>query len=367
MNLTSSQFVVIDDKAIHLNAISDALNELGGACLKIDYTEYDEVAISQKKSIYNGVRVIFSDLHLVDGTTASDTNSFYSIITGVLAAILDRHHPPYLLILWTEDNRTDHIEKLNSYFDDLNQVVKKPIQILSMSKHDFIDTTTGEIKEGTNKLQAALQKKIQSNIGLNTLYQWDYEAQKAVHETLYELEQLALSQVDVTGNSFDESVMKVLNELAKGAVGKDHIDNDPLQALNLALSPIIQDKLVSRSCDSVVLNYWADLINTTRADQLNKIEDINVVGKYNKLLHLSAYHPNSYQATDLGVVSVYSDFNDIKSQFGLNENEPIFLDFPNQNDSEIVEPMLISISAFCDFAQNKARSQIFYLAGIELC
>ena len=158
MNLTSSQFVVIDDKAIHLNAISDALNELGGACLKIDYTEYDEVAISQKKSIYNGVRVIFSDLHLVDGTTASDTNSFYSIITGVLAAILDRHHPPYLLILWTEDNRTDHIEKLNSYFDDLNQVVKKSIQILSMSKHDFIDTTTGEIKEGTNKLQAALQK-----------------------------------------------------------------------------------------------------------------------------------------------------------------------------------------------------------------
>lgn len=236
MILQAARVVVIDDNEQHLAALSRAIGELGSACLSFHYQDQhpnrDQLA---------GARLIFCDLQLGSDTLTTDKTPFYANIASMLAAGISADHGPYLLILWSQYG--EEPDKLNEYMSEFDPG-QQPFAVVVLDKNEFIDTATGEVREDGN-LVAAVKETVESQPGLAAMLDWEELVARAASRTTSGLWDLCL---DSGENETDGVLRNTLGRLAEGA-GGPHASNHPGDSVREALSPLLDDQIVTAEMD----------------------------------------------------------------------------------------------------------------------
>ena len=148
--LNTPRIIAIDDEPAHLAGLTNGLNLLGVQCRSIHYTGVLDDIVSCP-----GVRVIFADLHLGSGVLSSDPTTDFSVLGSLLENSI-KPSGPYTIVLWTM--YPDQASALHVFLERLHGVTK-PVEVLAMSKPDFIDGE-GNIKDETH-----LKKQIDALAG----------------------------------------------------------------------------------------------------------------------------------------------------------------------------------------------------------
>jgi len=104
-----AKFVIIDNDESHLRAVAAAIGNLGAGCRTIHYTAEDGAG----EIPLNGVRIVFTDLHLAHTAAATTDNAHYATIAGILEALIPLESGPYIVCLWTR--HPDELEAFREY------------------------------------------------------------------------------------------------------------------------------------------------------------------------------------------------------------------------------------------------------------
>ena len=85
---TPPRYIAIDDDEAELDPLVKALHAIGAPCLGL---RFDPLGLPET-SLFDGVRVLFTDLHLVQG--AASPVQHYDAIASVLETCVPAGHGP---------------------------------------------------------------------------------------------------------------------------------------------------------------------------------------------------------------------------------------------------------------------------------
>ena len=357
--LTPPRFVVLDDKEEHLKPIVDTFKFIGSACIGVQYD--DEHASHLSQDYYRGVRGLFIDLNLSGGSSFGD-NNHYGLITGILESVITSNNGPFIMILWTENPQD--CDSLIEYIEqrlDKNKQYCKPLLIKPLSKTQYIDKDSNFKTGAAEALKAQIKGFFASVPQIAALFDWESKVLEAVNQTLIELINLVPANKR-NFNDYPSEIDKVLSCIVRETVGKSHVATDPQKALNLAIYPILVDKILNNTPNQDNIQLWNNAITQVKTAL---ISDEKAVGKFNKMLHLAVTGHESMSPYDWGaIVEIPSEiFNDqfCLDHFGYNQQYLIRNTFCF-NSIENLKPVLIRLGASCDYAQNK-QGPIPYIFG----
>ena len=362
--LTPPRFVVLDDKPEHLTPIIEAFKHIGTSCIGLPYNGETDEHLSI--DFYKGVRGLFIDLNLSGGSVG--TSQHYAEIARILETVITKDNGPFILILWTENPQ--ECPDLKTYLEEsIEQGCEycKPLSVESLSKTEYINTIKdhpdfGKIFPGReDEFKNVIKAFFTTHSQIAALFDWESKVLEAVNQTLIEL--INLVPADKRNfNDYPSEIDKVLSCIVRETVGKSHVATDPKKALNLAIYPILVDKILNNTPNQENIQLWNNAITQVGSAS---IADEKAVGKFNKMLHLAVTGHESMSPYDWGaVVEIPSEiFNDefCLGHFGYNQNYLIKNTFCF-NSTEKLRPILIRLGASCDYAQNK-QGPIPYIFG----
>lgn len=357
--LTPPRFVVLDDKKEHLGPIIETFKLIGSSCIGVQYNEEDESHLCQ--DYYKGVRGLFIDLNL-SGKSSIGHNTHYAEIIRILESVISSENGPFIMILWTDNPQ--ECSNLIQYIEERLDPEKKyckPLLIKPLSKTQYIDENSNIKVDTSENLKDEIKGFFSSVPQIAALFDWESKVLEAVNQTLIELINLVPNDKR-NFNDYPSEIDKVLSCIARETVGKGHVATDPKKALNLAIYPILVDKILNNTPDQANIQLWNNAITQVGSAS---IADEKAVGKFNKMLHLAVTGHESMSPYDWGaVVEIPSEiFNDefCLGHFGYNQNYLIKNTFCF-NSTEKLRPILIRLGASCDYAQNK-QGPIPYIFG----
>ena len=357
------RFVVVDDKPEHLKAILNVFQELGSPCLGVVYDPAGELDGRN----FDGVRVLFLDLHLIDPAATTDETRHYAIIAGILEENINPTSGPFILVVWTEHERS--ATNLMDYLDeslDSTKPYARPLAITSLAKDNFINIATGEaLVERAEQLRNAVECAVGGNPQLAALVAWEAEIQGAAGGTLSALMELVPEEQQNT-SSFTDGLNEILTRLAQGAVGRPNIANDPRSAIVSALTPILADRLLNEEVSDAQMTIWTEALTWPGREALDTIR----AGKVNRMLQVAVMPSETIRSTDWGgVVEVPVDWwsnSGLCTRFGVTVGQLLGSEFKIATaDRARCRPRLIRVGAACDHAQDRP-GPIPYLFGLEI-
>jgi hypothetical protein len=359
-----SRIVAIDDKEHHLKGIKDTLQELRLDCHSKLYSE-EEVG---SWSALPGTRVLLMDQNLTAGATfaTGDKNNF-ATIADVIAKLIDPTSGPYGLVLWAE---TPQLEDLKNFlFERLVGEDAKllPVFFAELKKGDYIDTSNGEIRDAS-RLSSDIIGKMTDSPQMRALLSWETDVIAAMDAVLRSI--VDLVPLDVRGSpDFSNVLGKVLYRLSQAGSGVHRAMENPRDAINSVLVPILADRITEHDPQGDAGNRWVEAIVV---DDVNYAPE-DVQAEVNTAIHLSFARGKGsapIQATDFGAV-VKFPFAEIEQ--GLQNNfgfdvaklrDKEFLNVPNDDEWQNCTIRLIEIGAACDHAQP-GSGPLTYLLAVE--
>lgn len=361
MIFSAPRFVVVDDKIKHLEAIVQAFQQLGSPCIGIQYKPEEDL----DPNVFRGVRVLFLDLHLVDGIAKTDNRSHYAQIAAILEDKISANGGPFILVLWTEHDQ--HAKELTEYLDsglDKAKPHARPLAVLPLAKGAFIndETVTDPVK-----LRKAVSEAVTSNTQLAALLGWETDVLAAAGDTLSALLNLVPVEQRISA-TYSDALDVILSRLACEAVGRPHVEVNHRAAITTALAPILTDRIMNQDVSEETLELWARAV--TRHDG-KKLEDASPdeAGQVNRMLHLAIPGSETIRPTDWGAIVKWPyAWNDeeLLCKMGLKVDEMLGGQFlVESKDRARCQPFLVRIGAACDYAQNR-KGPITYLLGIEI-
>ncbi|BEO26272.1 hypothetical protein V1234_02785 [Serratia marcescens] len=358
MIFTPPRFIVLDDTKEHLTAITDAFQKLGSPCLGVHF----EASKTLDKNLFQGVRALFIDLHLLGGQASTDQRQNYGIICGILEENINPNGGPYILVLWTE--YPDYCEKLKEYIERIESHAK-PLAVISLSKIEFINTQDG-MTNNPEKLRTSVRSAVYSNPQLAAMLEWEAGVLNAASATLCSLLNLIPNE-DKNGNSYSDKIDILLSRLAQEAVGQNNIPNDHRAAVNNALSPILFDRIMNQKKTEGTDDLWSQAI--TKYNERLSCATQEEAGLINKMLHFADPEYENIRPTDWGAVVNWPFGNqpdDIEKILGMPLKSFICNEL-KMRSSAITDCklLLIRVGAVCDHAQNNS-GRITYLIAVEV-
>ena len=357
--LTPPRFVVLDDKKEHLEPIIETFKLIGSSCIGVQYNEQDASHLHQ--DYYRGVRGLFIDLNL-SGSSSIGSSTHYAEITRILETVISCDNGPFIMILWTDNPQ--ECDQLIEYIEtrlDPEKKYCKPLLIKPLSKNMYIDANSSIKESNRETFKEEIKGFFSSVPQIAALFDWESKVLEAVHQTLIEL----LNLVPNDKRNFTDyptEIDKVLSCITRETVGKSHVATDPKKALNLAIYPILVDKILNNTPNQDNIQLWNNAITQVKTAS---ILDEKAVGKFNKMLHLAVTGHESMSPYDWGaVVEIPAEnFNDefCLQHFGYNKQHLVRNTFCFSN-AENLKPILIRLGASCDYAQNK-QGPIPYIFG----
>ena len=362
MIFSAPRFVVVDDKIQHLEAIVRAFQQLGSPCIGIQFKPEEDL----DSNIFRGVRVLFLDLHLVEGIAKTDNRSHYAQIANILEEKISANGGPFILVLWTEHDQ--YAKELTEYLDNGLDELKpyaRPLSVVPLAKRTFINQQ--DLVSNPTALREAVSEAVVVNPQLAALLGWEVDVLSATGDTLAAL----LNLVPIgqrTSTAYSNALDVVLSRLASEAVGPSHVEVNHRAAITTALAPILADRIMNQSVSAATMDLWSRAVTRHDDKSLEAIQPIEA-GQINRMLHLAIPGSETIRPTDWGSVVkwpyTWSD-EELRSKTGLKISELLGGEFLiEKNDRVLCRPCLVRIGAACDYAQNR-KGPIIYLLGIEI-
>ena len=347
-----ADIVVIDDSESHLIALSNAIAQLGSACLSFLYTDTHPQAHQ-----LSGARLIFCDLHLGSDTLTTDKKAFYANIASMLAEQISDDHGPYLLIIWSQF--PDDVNELKPYLREL-RVGQRPFDVVCLDKNLFIDTNTGQPRTDAD-LPGAIDAIVRSKLGLAAMLSWERLVTMGARRTTVTLWDLCSKLEDVPQ---DKALQYTLGRLALGAAGKKKAKENPGHSILDALTPLLVDKIALAETDSQI---FSDAVQFDQNGPCASSSQLYTA------LHFE--FPSQFPPSSRGVVSALPDTwkepVDFKKKFGFCPNKVIST--CGYKDDSLVHAVansswyLVQMNAACDEAQDTPGYLPYCLAASVSC
>lgn len=346
--LPSPRVIVVDDELDHLQGLARCLNSHGVACLEIHFT-----GDSSGLKPCPDVRIIFADLHLAG--PASNPDAYFATIGGLLEETI-QPSGPYFIVLWTV--YPDQASALLKFLEDRLQRVTKPFDILPLEKGRYLDEKG--LVEDEEALMAEIQAITERLPQIGALFNWERRVLEATGKTLASVLELASAEeVDKRASE----VGRILANLASGAVGQPHVEEDRFRAVNDALLPVLADRIASLRKADGDRDVWEKAFDPAVASQNLSVQ---VAARLNQLAHIDVTEPGRVKGSDPGAIvplpeSFRKDFGDM---FGIDEREAAKTQFRckafDPQDGRF-RWVLVQAQAACDHAQTQPGSLPYYL------
>lgn len=347
MILPTPRVIAIDDDLTHLAGLTEGLNWCGTACSPIHFT--DDMGNIQPCP---HVRVIFADLNLIPGQTSPSGN--FSTI-GSLIEDKIRPSGPYFIILWTIN--PEEADKLHEFLKRLSNVMK-PLAVQALDKTHYLEATSGKVKS-TEKLAEAIQKMVAGQTQVAALFDWETRTSDAAADTVSSI--LKLAEATATDEDRAKEIGRLLTNLAAGAVGDEHVEEDRFQAVNGALLPILADRIASIHSQSINQQLWQNALVTVK-----QTLSLDEATKLNSLLHIAPLMDKSVGTERGTVITLPKEFSgkSFEPYFGLpqetaSQKQFWCKDF-KENDVRF-RWVLVQTQAACDYAQTQPGPAPFHL------
>ncbi|HEY0312280.1 MAG TPA: hypothetical protein VGC56_07260 [Allosphingosinicella sp.] len=345
---TSGRYVIVDDERDQLRLLVDSLHAIGAPCVGVHYT-----GKPLDRAAFAGVRVLFSDLFLLQGVTQPMLQ--YAALEGMLRANVDpATGGPYLLIIWTTHD--EKVEGLRDYLRERLDPALRPLAVLTLDKNDFLDGQPG--------LAAAVHERVNSSPQVRALVAWEADVLAAAGATLAAVTDLIpAEQRDVDG--FSALLDGVLSRLAVAYAGRPNVEPDRRGAINGALVPILADRIANAPARPELAGIWGAAI--TKHQALPAIDDVQA-GRMNRMLHVAIPPAEPVSSTDWGAALLLPGDEradgPMLERFGMKYPELLSQVFRVQKADRVrCTPVLVRVGAVCDFAQRKP-GPLPYLLGL---
>lgn len=347
--------IAIDDEQDDLNALTDALNSYGAACLPIHFSG-DDAAVPPCPA----VRVIFFDLNLLPGHTDDPTQQF-SLIASLIEEKI-QPSGPYLVILWTRYQ--DEALACRRFLQERLEGVSKPFAVKSLDKSDHLRDKSDHSDVGqpnpVKDLPDAIEDVVSGLPQVAALLNWEERVLDASAVTVGSIQSLAVTSAGA--GSPDKELGSLLGSLATAAVGK-HAEADPFQAVNGALLPILADRLAAIPSNDDAL--WREALEGCGTQQ--KL-DLPTVARLNRLLHFDMLR-ETIRGDERGAVIVLPEQyrgDAFEEAFGLSDTGELAKQFAFrklEGEANLGTWVLVQCQAACDYAQ-KQPGPIPYQLGL---
>lgn len=359
-----SKFVVVDDKEHHLKGIKETLDTLRLDCHS---KLYDDETVGDWEPL-PGTRILFLDQNLITGATfgTADNRVAHSAIQDVITKIICPDGGPYGLILWAEEPDLNALKL--SLFERFTGGDARylPVFFAALQKGDYIDTGDGSIKE-PRKLQEDIQVRMSQNPQMKALLSWETDVAVAAGAVLRSIVNLVPLDRRPT-EDFSQELGTVLYRLAQAGAGIDRADENPREAINQVLVPILSDRVTEHDPQGDAGDSWKNAL----VPHKDKFASVPVQAAINTAIHVSrASSPNSapIRPTDLGAVISFPFEDEAKALselFDLSVEKFCQDSFfgMQQQDWAKCTLRLVQIGASCDQAQPK-DGPLLYLLGLE--
>lgn len=340
---TPPRYIAIDDERSELDPLVDALHRIGAPCVGHHF----EPPGLPEPALFAGIRVLFTDLHLIKGAAAPHQN--FDAIAQIINSCVPVDHGPFLLVLWTshEEERDALAERLQVALADTPE--KMPLAILGLGKEQFRSAGGWD---GT-ALQDALRNEIAEIPQLAALISWERDVLAAANATLALVGGL-VPTADRTLEGYATGLDRVLSKLAVAAAGPANARSDPRGAVSSALAPLLADRIVNQGDPGDSAATWNTAV--TFPEQGGELSDAQKATMH-RILHVAMPPAEPFARTDWGAVTPFgaAQLEDapMKARFGATAAELLSRDF-KLKESRAADGQLVLIrgGAACDQAQS---------------
>ena len=347
MKLPAPRVIAIDDDRGDLNESTRALNWYGAACLPVPFR--DDAGVPRCPA----VRVIFADLHLLPRQPEGPAPQF--AVIGNL--IENRIQPagPYLVILWTR--HPEEASEFRRFLEKRLEEVAKPVSVVSLNKNKFLEG--GQLKSVAS-LANAIDRVVLGLPQVSALLNWEERVLDASAATVGSIQSLAN---DSRGTrELHEELGGLLKSLADAAVGREHVTENPFQAVNGALLPILADRLAAIQSSEPDNQVWRTALAGSGA---HEDLDTDTAASLNRLLHF-ALPPEPIRGDERGaVIALPEQYRncEFQSTFGLDARSAAkqFACREPEDVASAGEWVLVQCQAACDYAQKQPGPIPFHL------
>jgi hypothetical protein len=355
----TARVLVLDDQLEQAMPVIRALGSLGMAA--IYHNGGVDVPLERKLT---GVRVMFIDMVLAEhGADANDPTSCIALVTQTLNRLVEDSYDPITVVCWT-----GHEDMAGAFFTALKLAFPKAKidNVIVAQKPD-----ASEEDECVEKLRQLITEAIQAQRPVNALFRWEQMVHDAATQTTSEITRL-MRGAECKEKAWGQCGYQICAALALAERGSRLLDEDDfrsLKALFDALNPLLSDRLdYSPVPDEPELGSLAKTLKETAKAELAQWPKKSLLtselrAALNTMVHLS---PNATQG-ELCPGDVYfadeknckiagdafPDWKDVRGEICSSEE--------NSSASPLI-PLVIEVSAACDFAQAKTRLPRF-IAG----
>jgi len=367
----ASPIIVLDDQRNELWSIAHGLGCCGIPVMP--QLVQDGRLERPPQAPYTGIRLFFSDLHLLQGETKVEAN------TSALISFLRKLVAPttYLIVFWS--NYPEDAKRTWDYLTArLNAIAPEllPFGYEVLGKDDVraaSDDDPSVAQPAVERVQASLNELLGKHPQLSALMEWEGNVSRAASVTTNEL----VGALKAGGISFAEQdkVRRVLSRMAQEALGVPHAPQAPARGLTQAFFPIAQECL---ECDPNTdkQNAFLHIPNgETIALPDGHIEpllnDFFVHTERSDLQHLQRgavirlsedylADPNGL-SKDVGLTATPGNWKEVVcAEFAMNWHKKNPQDRTTIGNSvQVRNVFAIELSADCDHAQDKPRTQRF--------
>jgi hypothetical protein len=389
--LKTARVLVVDDVEKEALPIMLALSMSG-----IGYIYFKGENIEDLPSEpFKGIRLVFLDLQLGLG---GDSNIVLPKTVNVLKKLIDPETMPLLIICWTRHE------------EDIQQFSKMAMDAVPGLKPGFIKNMPKPKMDveswKKNELWSDIKKTIEQYPAVRILWDWEQVVHEAVTDTTQALADAVKESInaDVSGdfqNQWMDNLLKVLRAMVKAETGKTATKVTAPRALFNVLNTLASDRLTHKFSDKeisysdVILPQENEKISDSQKATLNQMILIEPIqpGDFS-VRPGNIYLPDSELKENCLHAIAKLDFAKLAGQMleikkddqecqGLKEEiGKIKTDLRRKPDDKILEerlkekenkikqlafsrcrPILLEISPFCDFSQNK-RPVSRFIAGL---
>ena len=350
---TPARYIIIDDEPSQLAPLVNALHAIGTPCIGVHF----QPPKLPEPGLFSGVRVLFTDLHLVAAATSDDQH--FNTILSLLDRCVPDQHGPYILVLWTshEQKRDALTARLMERLD----AAKRPLAVLALDKNNF---RNGDSFDRAIELQAAVADRIASNPQLKALLSWEQDVLSAANATLATVGALVPVEKRTVAD-YPAALDRILSQIAVAAAGEDGSRADTQGAIYSALSPILNDRVLNHTTDADRRALWTSAATFGGMQPPLTVEQR---ARMNRALHLAFPDKEAIGRQDWGVVFPLTGDHvsdpSMMAKFGMTRKAILESEFrikPENIDS--VSLILVRMGAACDQAQAN-QGPVPFVLGI---